>query len=202
MQFGGGLIAASGAFWAARRQVTSAERNRERDQKILDLSEQLHGHVTGGDSFCYGYPMFNMAPGVFQWTFIHKGQYPLHDVSVTIHNLSRDLPPTFPGVHVNLGTLFPGRAHTFSAAPSDRHLPSHGYNLFFVGRNGGWTQEIRWAEAPGVLAVANRVVKDGTRLQAPLLLEISPHFTSPLPEDDAWNNPPPYTATPAMPSQE
>jgi hypothetical protein len=30
-----------------------------------------------------------------------------------------------------------------------------------AARNGSWSQEIRWAELPGLLAVANRVLRDG-----------------------------------------
>ena len=48
----GAGIAAIGAFWSAHRQIQSASANRERDQEFIDLSEQLHGHLTGGDSFC------------------------------------------------------------------------------------------------------------------------------------------------------
>jgi hypothetical protein len=68
----GGLIAAAGAFWSAHRQVKAAAENRACDQKIISLSEELQSHLTGGDSFCYGYPIFD-GPGVFRWTFVHSG---------------------------------------------------------------------------------------------------------------------------------
>jgi hypothetical protein len=50
----GAAIAGGGAFWSAHRQIQSASSNKERDQKIIELSGQLHGHLTGADSFCYG----------------------------------------------------------------------------------------------------------------------------------------------------
>jgi hypothetical protein len=42
----GAAIAAFGAFWSAHRQVQSAAANKERDQKIIDLSEQIQSHLT------------------------------------------------------------------------------------------------------------------------------------------------------------
>lgn len=84
LRFTGGLIAAFGAFWSALRQVKAAAENRARDQKIIDLSEQLQSHLTGGDSFCCGYPFDSGSPGMFQWLFTHSGKYPLSDVHVRI----------------------------------------------------------------------------------------------------------------------
>lgn len=188
----GAGIAAIGAFWSAHRQIQSASANRERDQKIIDLSEQLHGHLTGGDSFCYGYPLFKSS-SVFEWMFTHSGQYPLTDVSVRIHNLAATPGQAgFVGHFVELGTAFPGKARNYGA--QDARLPSHGYNLFFQARNGSWVQEIRWVELPDMLAVANRVVRDGMPLDKPLLLNVSPEFPGRVPVNDAWNDPPPYTS--------
>jgi hypothetical protein len=141
---------------------------------------------------CYGYPYGSQGSAVFEWMFIHSGQYPLTDVSVRIHNLA-----TVPGQAgfvvrtLNIGTAFPGKAQMSGA--QDARLSSHGYNLFFLARNGGWTQEIRWADMPGVLTVANRVVRDGMPLDKPLLLNVSPEFPGRVPVN-AWNDPPPYTA--------
>jgi hypothetical protein len=124
--------------------------------------------------------------------FTHSGQYPLTDVSVRIHNLAATPGQAgFLGRFVELGTAFPGKARNYGA--QDVRLPSHGYNLFFQARNGSWLQEIRWAELPGVFAVANRVTRDGTPLDKPLLLNVSPEFPGRAPLNEAWNDPPPYT---------
>jgi hypothetical protein len=191
----GGVIAAVGAFWSAHRQVKAASENRKRDQKIISLSEQLQSHLTGGDSFCYGYPTFD-GPGVFRWLFIQSGQYVLSDVHVRISNLGSSNIRGLLGRSFKLGTMFPGKVLPFEA--QEVRLSSHGYNLFFIARNGSWTQEIRWTELPGVLAVANRVIRDGMPLDQPLLFEVSPQ--SPVaPANEAWNDPPPYTPTTSAP---
>jgi len=187
----GAGIAAFCAFWSAHRQIQSASANKERDQKIIDLSEQLHGHLTGGDSFCYGCPFGTLNSGVFEWMFVHSGKYPLTDVSVQIHNLAaKPDQPGFLGRFVELGTTFPGKARKYGV--QDRLLPSNGYNLFFQARNGSWLQEIRWVDLPDRRAVANRVVRDGMPLDKPLLFEVSPGFPGRVPANEAWNDPPPY----------
>ena len=188
----GAIIAAIGAFWSGHRQIIGAEQAKERNKKIVLLQEQLHGHTTEGDSFCYAYPMFGIIPEKFHWVFIHQGAFPLIDVSVRIYNLASKDGQLGPGRTYELETIFPGRSHTFATTPVESRLSSHGYNLFFLARNGSWTQQIRWAELPGLLAVANRVVRDGASLQQPLLLTVSPQFPTPLSDDDAWNTSPPY----------
>jgi hypothetical protein len=116
-------------------------------------------------------------------------------VQVRICNLASADPIGLLGRSLKLGTMFPGKAQTFGAM--EARLASHGYNLFFVARNGSWTQEIRWTELPGVLAVANRVIRDGMPDQ-PLLFEVSPQYLGRIPPNEAWNEPPPYTpVTPA-----
>jgi hypothetical protein len=183
LRFGGSIIAATGAFWSGHRQVRSAAANRERDQKLLSLSEELRNAVTGGDAFCYGYPSMISADR-FQWNFIHQGRYPLFDVSVRIHNCRNGI------AHIlQLGTLFPGRAHIAGLMSTDERQGPQAYNLFFLSRNGSWTQEIRWVELPGVQATANRVVRDGGKLSEPLLLEVSTEYPAPTPADQTWSWP-------------
>lgn len=158
-------------------------------QNLDEKTRDLLAHISGGDSFCHGAPMLNM-PGYqdqILWTFIHAGQFPLYDVQVRIHDSRYPIFRT--GVTLNLGTLFPGRAHTFGglAGASAVRTPIQSFNLFFVARNGSWTQEIRWMEKPGVIATANRVLRDGKPISEPLLLEVSPEYEGKTPTDDAWN---------------
>ena len=198
LRFAGAVVAAGGALWSGHRQVMSAAENRTRDERIVQLTEQVHGYSTGGESFCYGYPHFNLERTVFSWTFIHHGTYPLSEASVRICDLARG--PNIPGWEGRecmLGTLFPGRAHSAGSTPVQVASGSHGFNLFFVARNGSWTQEIRWISVPDAQITANRVVRDGEPMNRPLLLEVSPRFGGGLPDNDAWNSPPPYEARPS-----
>ena len=190
VQFLGALAAAGGAFWSGHRQIIGAEDDQIRNKKVIELSEQLRGHATGGDSFCYGHPAF-FEGGHFHWLIIHEGEFPLTDVSVRIHNLERVGGPINVGRTIELGTIFPGRAHTVGEF-AEIQKNSHGFNLFFLARNGSWTQEIRWTRYPTELKVANRVVRDGSTFEGPLFLKISDSFPIDLPSDDAWNTAPAY----------
>jgi hypothetical protein len=190
MRLYGALIAAGGALWSGHRQIVSGAEAKARNEKIIELSEKLQEALTGGDAFCYGYPNM-LSTGQFQWSFIHSGTMPLYDVQVRIHD--RRKPFHSSSVTMQLGTLFPGRAHSYGAQPGsiDVRTPVQAFNLFFVARNGSWTQEIRWIEKPGVQATANRVRRDGVPLNKPLLLAVSPEYDGETPADDAWNALPP-----------
>jgi hypothetical protein len=103
------------ALWSAHSQIQGAAAAKERDQKIIDLSEQLQGHLTGGDSFCYGYPFGSPDAPSFEWTFIHEGPYPLTDVFVRIYDLAK--PPQkqvggFGGPTLRFSSVFPGKMLT------------------------------------------------------------------------------------------
>jgi hypothetical protein len=107
----GAVVAAIGALWSAHNQIQSGAANKERDQKLIDVSEQLRGHLTGGDSFCYGYPFMGGGAEVFQWIFSHEGQYPLTDVSVRIFDLGKPLEQQgFVGRTLSFRAMFPGKA--------------------------------------------------------------------------------------------
>jgi hypothetical protein len=176
LRLGGAIVAAAGALWSGHRQIQSGVANKERDQKIIDLTEQLHGQVTGGDSFCYARPVLHLAGATqFHWMFVHVGRYPLFDVSVRIVNLDRPAHQVDLGLNRALGTLFPGRAHGPMLAQT--RVPLHSYNLFFVARNGAWTQEIRWVDLrEGGLAIVDRVRREGAPADQPVHLEMSPEF--------------------------
>lgn len=190
------------SFWFAqwnrvKKQVRVEEGLTGIEGKVAEMLDSLEtktnhllSHITGGDSFCYAYPQF-IGPNVAQWIFIHSGKFPLYDVKVRVCDLRISGPNM--GYTLDLGTLFPGRAlsnGSLTAGILDR-APVQAFNLFFVARNGSWTQEIRWVEKPSALAMANRVVRDGDKLTDPLLCEISPEYQGDTPSDDAWNTLPP-----------
>jgi hypothetical protein len=185
----GAVLAATGAFWSGHRQILSSARNKERDERLLSLSEDVRGNITGGSSYCYAQPMMTSA-SEFQWIFIHQGEFPLFDVSVRIYDF-RD--PITISRTIPLGTLFPGMAQAVGAIPGAifNRTPAQAFNLFFVARNGSWTQEIRWVELPSMQATANRVIRNGQPQDKPLLFEVSPEYPGRAPAGEPWNDPPP-----------
>lgn len=149
----------------------------ELDQKTKDIV----GYMTGGDSFCYAYPLFNGGtPGYFDWGFINEGEHPLHDVSVQMYQVSGKKRITH-----KLDILYSRRSHYQGIRDIDNG--SGAYNIFYTAKNASWTQQIRWILLGNEFAVANRVVKDGEPINKPLLLNISKNYPHELPLDSPWN---------------
>ena len=137
LKFVGALIAPIGALWSVHRQIVSSAENKDLTKKIISMSEQLQNHVTGGDSFCYAYPIFNLVPpDFFNWMVVHVGSHPISEVSVRICNLNRSDHGILNllGTTLKLGTIFPGRIHNFPHVEPKKDTGS--YNLFFLARNG------------------------------------------------------------------
>jgi hypothetical protein len=194
VRLAGAIMAAIGSFWAAHRQVVSAAENRRRDERLLDLTDQVLGQTTGGSSFCYARPQFGIPPSrEFGWVVIHEGKFPLYDLSVRIVSLDQSAGPgRLIGNTHRIGTMVPGTCNSLPGDICTENL-SAGFNLFFFARNGAWTQEIRWKLFPKVaLATAIRVQGGVPGRTNPMLLEISPEFPEPLSNQENWNKPPPY----------
>lgn len=184
----GPLILAVGTFYAAHRGIKSSHDAKERDKKLIELQNGLINHNTGGNSFCYLYPVFNnLNTGVNIWSCIDKGEYHLNDINIRICDLKnmKSKPIKLISENLFVNYLFKGRAATISSGTS---LGSEGrYNIFFSSRNGSWTQEIRWETAPGKFYTANRVVRDGEKIDNPLLLDVSAGYPQEMPLDKSWN---------------
>jgi len=184
-----GFLAGFGALWAVHRQVISSHENRKLTDKIMQLQSKALDYLTGGASFCYASPVFFLkAKEGFIWTFIHSGDVPLSEVSVRICDLDFDkkgLTREQASKTYNLDTLFPGRCHSYNFGDLSHEMGN--YNLFFVAKNGGWTQEIRWIWLSNTnFVVANRVFQDGRPITEPLLYKISENFPQILSPTDAW----------------
>lgn len=166
----GPFIAALGSLWSAHRQILSSHENKALNQKIISLQSQIINQLTGGDSFCYGRPIFNLGKrDLFNWGFIHNDEFAIKEVSVRIHNCSKENNLQFQSYA--LGTIFPGRIHQTSI--TDLNKPTGSYNLFFLASNGSWTQEIRWTHFKDELAIAVRVIRDGDESGLPIYFEVS-----------------------------
>jgi hypothetical protein len=121
----GAIIVAAGGFWAASRQSSFNADLREKNKEIARLQQENTGAITGGDSFCWmafqfvglnGEPVnANSMPDdlILVPNFIHKGRYPLYDVSariIDIDELKKDI--TRATKTVSIGNMTPGFATT------------------------------------------------------------------------------------------
>lgn len=167
--FVGVLISAAGALWASKQQAASERRIGQKNEEIAKLSKQIAHSVTGGDSFCYlAFSLPDKGGTKAILAVVHKGNFPLYDVSVRIVDLDKfDIhvkgkqKPTLDNIQkteqvINIGNLSPSHAATLHPWM----LPKSGearYNIFISARNGFVTELVRLKRINGKWASAYRV---------------------------------------------
>jgi hypothetical protein len=172
MVLAGAVLVAVGGFWATWRQSNFNTEIREKNAEITRLQLEGANAITGGDSFCeMGLQMPDTkSAALVVPVFVHHGKYPLYDVSARIVDLDefesrkRQGLPIDPGLTLRPGNMTPSHAVTMGITlqhPSGRDF---NYNIFFVARNGAWTQQFRmhWI-GDGWTTATNIVGPDGRR---------------------------------------
>jgi hypothetical protein len=152
----GAIFVAFGTFWSSLRQSHFNARLAQKNQEIAELQLESANAITGGNSFAYMgvmVPDTKLVATIFP-VFAHKGKYPLYDVEARIVDLDEYRRLTelkdylaaskaLQGTPIKVGNLTPGFANTPGITlshPSGRDIS---YNIFFVARNGSWTQTLR-----------------------------------------------------------
>jgi hypothetical protein len=163
----GVVISGIGAFWAAFQQADVERELRLRSDKIAELSHNTLSSVTGGDSFCY-LQFMDLQPGSGNLMAVHKGEHPIYDVEARIVDLDRRAHAPTPeekmkeliGYNIHIGNLRPGLARDViswqETVPGQLRL-----NIFFVARNGSYTQLYRRQRIKDGWAIATRVEHNG-----------------------------------------
>ena len=64
----------------------------EKNEKIITLTEKISNWISGGDSYCFIYPMIDEISDRQTLGLWHQGENPIFDVSISIENRSIDLP--------------------------------------------------------------------------------------------------------------
>lgn len=152
----GGLLAACGGFWQAVRQSQFNFELRKKNDEIIRLQQQSAGAITGGDSFAEMFLEFrNSTTGPIAVPhFVHHGRFPLYDVTARIVDLSEyerltaannntAATAALHGMEINVGNLTPGFGRTPGVTLPHRYGGDFSYNIFFIARNGAWTQQLR-----------------------------------------------------------
>jgi hypothetical protein len=167
LAFVGALLVAAGGFWASYRQSNFNSEIKVKNEEIARLQIENANTLTGGDSFAY---MALSIPdpatsAIAVPVFIHKGKYPLYDVTARVvdidaiarakHQVPYDQTPLL-GTTLRIGNMTPSFA--FSGVGSLSHFGrDFNYNVFFVARNGSWTQQLRMHWTGNGWATANQV---------------------------------------------
>ncbi len=119
----GAIIAASGVFWSAYRQVETSRQLREKTQEIADLNQTLNikstetlNQLTGGDSFVYFEPL--KRGGRLALFLRQAGNYPSFDVTLRLHESGNLLAPP-----ILVGTVRRGSGFDWITFPPFLELP-------------------------------------------------------------------------------
>ena len=163
----------TGQFFRVKKQVKVENSLGSMEKRLERLFEELEtktrnmiDHVSGGNSFPWiQIGMVNSATDKGTLMVHHNGEHLLYDVSVRIVNLNkfRQLNgnislSTMQLTDTNkvLGNLIPGHSVMLEEWELE-HAASQDYNVFFFGRNGGFTQAIRMRKIGGEWVTATRI---------------------------------------------
>jgi hypothetical protein len=186
----GAFFVTFGGFWAAKRQSNFNAELREKNEEIARLQQENAGAITGGDSFCWMALQVvglngelvnaNSMPDdlILIPNFIHKGKYPLYDVSARIididewkKNITQAMQTT---KTVSIGNMTPG-FWTTTPIRLTHHGKDFNFNIFYVARNGSWLQKLRMRWVGDGWASASRVA-EGLGGGKELLQEVSANY--------------------------
>lgn len=152
-------------FLNRRLDAISENEPRQKSEDIAELKNHIASTITGGDSFAYIIPVFQSANASPILTVVHRGEYPLYDLSVRIVDLAKlgGKAPSLSEMKSSvIGNLSPNHAAPIGNVQINGE--SLRWNLFFSARNGFFTELLRvqrvgneWKTA---LKVMNRPTAD------------------------------------------
>lgn len=149
-------------------------------QKISDVvtsldsgTQKIISTSTGGDSFCYFLPLTTENGATGFYTVIHKGEYPIFEVTCRECDIIRSRERKQQGIpdfmddpyytrNIEVGSLAPKMARTISCLPRLHDGGVLKLNLFFFARNGGWNQILRLKRnESGIWHMATQISREG-----------------------------------------
>jgi hypothetical protein len=191
------------------RQSNFNSELRQKNDQIIELQHQSAGAITGGDSFA---EMVLQVPDVTTGAvampiFAHHGKFPLYDVTARIVDLGEHWRlsaannflaaiTALQGTEVSVGSLTPGFARGPMVALQHPSGKDFSYNVFFVARNGSWTQQLRMKWMGNGWSVATRI--SGLSEGKELYRNVTPNYPLGPNSEVEWEDKP---APPAAPQQ-
>lgn len=142
-------------------------------QALEEKTADLVGYISGGESVCY---LMGPNPVGNLWSqllLVHVGRHPLYEVSARITDLdefdkikgnltAEDVQRC--EIHRNFGNLVVGHAKYLQESIDLGPGNSRRFNIFYIGRNGGFTQLLRCQRVDGTWLFATKVVRNDRTL--------------------------------------
>lgn len=160
---------ATGQIVRVRKQARTERSLRTVEERLVAVtanlertSQDIIGHVGGGDSFCYLSFYSDGHPAIMA---VHQGNHPLYSVSaraVDVDGFKATPPPERYSFardhHIEIGDLPPNSTKPLDSEIAQRDCRS--INIFFSARNGFWTQLVRRNSAHATASAAIRVQRN------------------------------------------
>jgi hypothetical protein len=163
----------TGQFFRVKKQTRvedsfGAMENRFEEllSEIESKTNQMIGHISGGNSFPYfQIGMINDATNTGVLMAIHEGEHPLYDVNARIVDLQKFeqvknnislANMSHSDTNVSVGNMIPSHASMVQQWKIESD-PEQSYNVFFTARNGSFTQLIRFHKINGAWVSATKV---------------------------------------------
>jgi hypothetical protein len=170
----------TGQFFRVKKQTkvedsfgTMETRFKELLSELENRTNQMVGHISGGNSFPYfqiGMLNSNTNAGVLM--AIHQGEHPLYDVNARIvdlqkfkqvkHNISL-ASMSFCDTNISIGNLIPSHTRMLQQWKLENE-PEQSYNIFFTARNGSFTQLLRLKKIGGAWVSATKITNKDNKV--------------------------------------
>ena len=168
---GGAIIGAIGGALSQVEGGRAQQALQDRNDEIVRLNKELALSITGGDSFAY-LAIVGRNENRPMIVAVHQGKYTIYDLSVRIVDLAKfdsitaaqnysmdDLARA--ETRMGIGNLNPEQARPLGRLPLPGTGEDYNMNVFFMARNGGWTQLIRMRRVANSWTVASQVRREG-----------------------------------------
>ena len=169
-----GVLGAIGAYWSSLRRSETEKQLQKKTDDIVQLNRTITGLVSGGDSYCFFMPTIDYDKNTCQFLVVHKGQFPIYDVSARICDVERmnqlvqaqqqegrshfDL--TAADSYIQLGTIPVGRGIYLPPFPIGS-VQKLSFSIFFGSRNSVFNQTIELRKVGNQWLSSDRVERDG-----------------------------------------
>ncbi|HEY8096252.1 MAG TPA: hypothetical protein VIE65_09230 [Methylobacter sp.] len=162
----GAVLVAIGGFWQHCDSPHSTQSSGRRTKKLRGFSKKMRVLSQavivfagwGFKSWVLTVSLLMLIALIIVPAFIQNGKYSLYDVSariVDIDELKKNLMRA--SKTINIGNMTPGFAVS-TATRLSHHGKDFNFNIFYVARNGSWTQMLRMRWVEGGWAVRRQII--------------------------------------------
>jgi hypothetical protein len=155
-------------------------------------TDRMINNVTGGNSFPYIQIAIDGGKNSGRLVVIHNGEYPIYDLVIRmvdvnkftalVGNLNLNNIKTTESIF-DVGNMTPGHA-SIMGSWSTTEESSQDYNIFFVARNGAFTQQLRLRKVNGEWLRATRVTRRNGNELDEVFQKVDEGF--PVPSSELW----------------